>query len=112
MLAFMIKACVTALKQYPQFNSSLDKSGESLIIKHYYHIGVAVDTPGGTGRAGRALVPLEDAQPEYPLSKPVPRVGMGGVVRHHGGVRIVDRVGYRRCRDRRLGIHVGAPDLG
>ena len=47
MLAFMIKACVTALKQYPQFNSSLDKSGESLIIKKYYHVGVAVDTPGG-----------------------------------------------------------------
>ena len=47
MLAFMIKACVTALKQYPQFNSSLDKSGESLIIKKYFHIGVAVDTPGG-----------------------------------------------------------------
>jgi len=47
MLAFMIKACVTALKQYPQFNASLDKSGESLIIKKYYSIGVAVDTPGG-----------------------------------------------------------------
>jgi pyruvate dehydrogenase E2 component (dihydrolipoamide acetyltransferase) len=47
MLAFMIKACVTALKQYPQFNASLDKSGENIIIKKYYHIGVAVDTPGG-----------------------------------------------------------------
>ena len=47
MLAFMIKACVTVLKQYPQFNASLDKSGDSLIIKKYYHIGVAVDTPGG-----------------------------------------------------------------
>jgi pyruvate dehydrogenase E2 component (dihydrolipoamide acetyltransferase) len=47
MLAFMIKACVTALKTFPQFNSSLDKSGESLIIKKYFHIGVAVDTPGG-----------------------------------------------------------------
>jgi len=47
MLAFMIKACVTALKQYPQFNASLDKSGENIIVKHYYHIGVAVDTPGG-----------------------------------------------------------------
>ncbi|MGH8725961.1 MAG: dihydrolipoyllysine-residue acetyltransferase [Burkholderiales bacterium] len=47
MLAFMIKACVTALRQYPKFNSSLDKSGEGLLIKKYYHIGVAVDTPGG-----------------------------------------------------------------
>jgi len=47
MLAFMIKACVTALRQYPQFNSSLDKSGESIILKKYFHIGVAVDTPGG-----------------------------------------------------------------
>jgi len=47
MLAFMIKACVTALRQYPQFNASLEKSGESLVIKRYYHIGVAVDTPGG-----------------------------------------------------------------
>jgi pyruvate dehydrogenase E2 component (dihydrolipoamide acetyltransferase) len=47
MLAFMIKACVTALKAFPQFNASLDKSGESLIVKKYYHVGVAVDTPGG-----------------------------------------------------------------
>ena len=47
MLAFMIKACVTALRQYPQFNSSLDKSGDNIIIKKYFHIGVAVDTPGG-----------------------------------------------------------------
>ena len=47
MLAFMIKACVTALKQFPQFNSSLDKSGDSIIIKKYFHIGVAVDTSGG-----------------------------------------------------------------
>jgi pyruvate dehydrogenase E2 component (dihydrolipoamide acetyltransferase) len=47
MLAFMIKACVTALRQFPVFNSSLEKSGENVIIKKYYHIGVAVDTPGG-----------------------------------------------------------------
>jgi pyruvate dehydrogenase E2 component (dihydrolipoamide acetyltransferase) len=47
MLAFMIKACVTALKQFPQFNASLDKSGESVVIKKYFHLGVAVDTPGG-----------------------------------------------------------------
>jgi pyruvate dehydrogenase E2 component (dihydrolipoamide acetyltransferase) len=47
MLAFMIKACITALRQYPQFNSSLERSGENIIIKKYYNIGVAVDTPGG-----------------------------------------------------------------
>jgi len=47
MLAFLIKACVTALKQYPQFNAALEKSGETLIIRRYYHIGVAVDTPDG-----------------------------------------------------------------
>jgi pyruvate dehydrogenase E2 component (dihydrolipoamide acetyltransferase) len=47
MLAFMIKACVTALKAFPQFNSSLDRSGESITVKKYFHIGVAVDTPGG-----------------------------------------------------------------
>jgi pyruvate dehydrogenase E2 component (dihydrolipoamide acetyltransferase) len=47
MLAFLIKGCVTALKQYPQFNAALEKSGENLIIRRYYHIGVAVDTPDG-----------------------------------------------------------------
>ncbi|HEX2649063.1 MAG TPA: dihydrolipoyllysine-residue acetyltransferase [Burkholderiales bacterium] len=47
MLAFLIKASVTALRQFPQFNASLDKTGENLVIKKYYHIGVAVDTPEG-----------------------------------------------------------------
>ncbi|MFQ6021904.1 MAG: dihydrolipoyllysine-residue acetyltransferase [Acidiferrobacterales bacterium] len=46
-LAFLMKASVTALKKYPSFNASLDTSGESLIVKKYYHIGVAVDTPDG-----------------------------------------------------------------
>lgn len=45
--AFLMKASVTALKEYPQFNASLDASGENLIVKKYYHIGVAVDTPDG-----------------------------------------------------------------
>ena len=47
MLSFLIKACVTALKAHPEFNASLDKSGENLVLKKYYHIGVAVDTPDG-----------------------------------------------------------------
>ncbi|MEM9243593.1 MAG: dihydrolipoyllysine-residue acetyltransferase [Pseudomonadota bacterium] len=46
-LAIILKAVVMALKQYPRFNSSLDSNGEQLILKHYYHIGVAVDTPNG-----------------------------------------------------------------
>lgn len=44
-LAFIIKACVAALKRYPEFNSSLD--GDKLILKKYYHIGFAADTPHG-----------------------------------------------------------------
>lgn len=47
LLAFVLKAVVSALKKYPQFNASLDANGENLIYKHYYHIGVAVDTHQG-----------------------------------------------------------------
>jgi pyruvate dehydrogenase E2 component (dihydrolipoamide acetyltransferase) len=46
-LAFIIKAVAVALRKFPQFNSSLDASGENLIMKKYYHIGMAVDTPNG-----------------------------------------------------------------
>ena len=45
MLGFLIKACVAALKKFPDFNSSLD--GEDLVLKSYYHIGFAADTPSG-----------------------------------------------------------------
>jgi pyruvate dehydrogenase E2 component (dihydrolipoamide acetyltransferase) len=45
MLAFLIKACVAALKKFPDFNSSLD--GDSLVYKQYFHIGFAADTPNG-----------------------------------------------------------------
>ncbi|TWG89748.1 pyruvate dehydrogenase E2 component (dihydrolipoamide acetyltransferase) [Luteimonas sp. J16] len=47
MLAFLVKACVNALKKYPEFNASLDPSGETLILKKYFHIGFAADTPNG-----------------------------------------------------------------
>jgi pyruvate dehydrogenase E2 component (dihydrolipoamide acetyltransferase) len=47
MLAFLIKASVTALREYPEFNAALDKEGENLILRRYFHIGVAVDTPEG-----------------------------------------------------------------
>jgi pyruvate dehydrogenase E2 component (dihydrolipoamide acetyltransferase) len=47
MLGFLMKASVVALKQYPEFNASLSADGESLVLKHYFHIGIAVDTPNG-----------------------------------------------------------------
>ena len=46
-LAFIMKAVVASLQEFPKFNSSLSADGESLIIKKYYNIGVAVDTPTG-----------------------------------------------------------------
>jgi pyruvate dehydrogenase E2 component (dihydrolipoamide acetyltransferase) len=47
LLAFLVKACVAALKKFPEFNSSLSPEQDSLILKQYYNIGIAVDTPGG-----------------------------------------------------------------
>ena len=45
MLGFLIKACVAALKKYPEFAASLD--GDNLVLKRYYHVGFAADTPNG-----------------------------------------------------------------
>jgi len=46
-LAFIVKAVVNGLQQFPQFNSSLEPGGENLIIKKYFNIGIAVETPNG-----------------------------------------------------------------
>jgi pyruvate dehydrogenase E2 component (dihydrolipoamide acetyltransferase) len=46
-LVFLIKAMVASLKKYPRFNASLDADGETLILKKYFNIGIAVDTPDG-----------------------------------------------------------------
>ena len=46
-LAFIVKACLVALQEFPSFNSSLDASGENLILKKYFNIGFAADTPNG-----------------------------------------------------------------
>ncbi len=47
LLAFLMKASVVALKEFPEFNASLSPEKDALILKHYYHLGVAVDTPDG-----------------------------------------------------------------
>jgi pyruvate dehydrogenase E2 component (dihydrolipoamide acetyltransferase) len=46
-LCFLLKAVVVALRQQPEFNASLSADGENLVLKQYFHIGVAVDTPNG-----------------------------------------------------------------
>jgi pyruvate dehydrogenase E2 component (dihydrolipoamide acetyltransferase) len=46
-LAFVVRACVKALQQFPLFNSSIDASGDNLVFKKYIHIGFAADTPNG-----------------------------------------------------------------
>ncbi len=46
-LVFMMKALVSALKEYPRFNASLDATGENLVLKSYYNVGIAVDTADG-----------------------------------------------------------------
>ena len=47
MLAFLMKAAVSALQKYPDFNASLDADGDKLVLKKYFHIGFAADTPNG-----------------------------------------------------------------
>ena len=46
-LAFIVKACLLALREFPRFNSSLDAGGENLVLKKYFNIGFAADTPNG-----------------------------------------------------------------
>ncbi|HLW25381.1 MAG TPA: 2-oxo acid dehydrogenase subunit E2, partial [Steroidobacteraceae bacterium] len=46
-LAFIVRACLRALKEFPRFNASLDAGGKNLVLKKYFHIGFAADTPNG-----------------------------------------------------------------
>jgi pyruvate dehydrogenase E2 component (dihydrolipoamide acetyltransferase) len=46
-LAFIVKACIAALREFPRFNASLDAGGENLVLKQYFNIGFAADTPNG-----------------------------------------------------------------
>ena len=81
LLAFLMKASVSALKQFPEFNASLSPEKDSLILKRYYHIGVAVDTPEGF---------------VVPVIRDVDRKGIGDISQELGAVS-------KKARDGKLG---------
>jgi len=78
MLAFVMKACVAALKQFPNMNSSLDAEGANLILKKYYHLGFAADTPNG-------LV--------VPVIRDVDKKGVGEIAKETGELAAQARAG-------------------
>jgi len=80
-LVFQMKAVVAALKEYPQFNASLDETGEKLILKKYFHVGIAVDTPDG-------LV--------VPVIRDVDKKGLFDLARELGEIS-------KKARDKKLG---------
>ncbi len=80
-LVFQMKAVVAALKAFPQFNASLDETGEKLILKKYFHIGIAVDTPDG-------LV--------VPVIRDVDKKGLLDLARELGEIS-------KKARDKKLG---------
>ena len=72
-LVFIMKAVVSALRAYPQFNSSLSPDGQHLILKKYFHVGVAVDTPNGL------VVPViqnVDAKSMYQLAQELQAISL------------------------------------
>lgn len=83
-LVFMMKAVVAALKEFPKFNSAMDDEGENLIQRHFYNIGIAVDTPDG-------LV--------VPVIKDVDRKGMFELARELGEVSRKARDGELKAAD-------------
>ena len=87
MLAFVIKASVSALKKFPAFNSSLDATGENLILKQYYNIGFAADTPNGL------VVPVVKNADQKTLSQIANEMGELSVQAREGKLKPADMQG-------------------
>nr|CAA6828907.1 MAG: Dihydrolipoamide acetyltransferase component of pyruvate dehydrogenase complex (EC [uncultured Thiotrichaceae bacterium] len=83
-LVFMLKAVASGLKEYPKFNAAMDDAGENLIMRKFYNIGVAVDTPDG-------LV--------VPVIKDVDRKGMFELARELGEISVKARDGKLKAAD-------------
>ncbi len=83
-LVFMLKAVASGLKEFPKFNSAMDDAGENLIMRKFYNIGVAVDTPDG-------LV--------VPVIKDVDRKGMFEIARELGEISVKAREGKLKTAD-------------
>ncbi|WP_299878457.1 dihydrolipoyllysine-residue acetyltransferase [uncultured Cocleimonas sp.] len=83
-LVFMLKAVASGLKEFPKFNSAMDDAGENLIMRKFYNIGVAVDTPDG-------LV--------VPVIKDVDRKGMFELARELGEISVKARDGKLKAAD-------------
>jgi pyruvate dehydrogenase E2 component (dihydrolipoamide acetyltransferase) len=83
-LVFMLKAVVAGLKEFPKFNSAMDDAGENLIRRHFYNIGIAVDTPDG-------LV--------VPVIRDVDRKGLFELARELGDVSKRAREGQLKAAD-------------
>lgn len=83
-LAFIMKAVEIALKEHPKFNSSLSADGQSLVLKKYFHIGVAVDTPNG-------LV--------VPVVKNVDQKSIMGIAKELGEISVKAREGKLQPKD-------------
>jgi pyruvate dehydrogenase E2 component (dihydrolipoyllysine-residue acetyltransferase) len=95
-LAFILRACVRALQQFPQVNASLDPSGENLVFKKYFHLGFAADTPNGL------LVPVvrdADRKDIYELARSTAelaekaRAGTLGLADMQGGCFTISSLG-------------------
>jgi len=86
-LAFIVRACVKALQQFPQFNASLDPSGANLILKKYFHIGFAAYTPNGL------MVPVVHDANQKDIYKTARRLAELSEAARNGKLKLADMQG-------------------